>query len=107
MLGIIAHGGAVAGESLYWNPKTETLGRERLQALQLAKLRPQCEWAAGRSPWYRRRFEEEGFQPDHLRSLADLRRVPCLTRDDWMASQEVRPPYGEIPAIGGDGAIRV
>ena len=24
-----------------------------------------------------------------------------------MASQEVRPPYGEIPAIGGDGAIRV
>src|SRR5262249_50971965 len=37
-------GGAVATDSLYWNPKTETLARERLDALQLAKLKVQCEW---------------------------------------------------------------
>jgi phenylacetate-CoA ligase len=97
----------VAAESPYWNPKTETLSRERLEALQLAKLRYQCEWAAARSPWYRRRFAEEGFDPGQLRSVADIRRLPLLTRDDWMASQEAAPPYGEIPTIGGDGAIRV
>ena len=33
-----------AGE--YWNPKTETLGRDELNALQLHKLRRLCEWAA-------------------------------------------------------------
>ena len=55
--------GEVVGESPYWNPKTETLERERLAALQLAKLRRQCEWAVARSPWYRRRFAEEGFDP--------------------------------------------
>jgi hypothetical protein len=38
-----------AGE--YWNPKTETLGRDELAALQLAKLRRLCEWAAARSPF--------------------------------------------------------
>jgi phenylacetate-CoA ligase len=97
----------VAGDSPYWNPKTETLERERLEALQLAKLRVQCEWAAARSPWYRKRFVSVGFDPGSLRSLADLRRLPLLTRDEWMASQFDHPPYGEIPAIGGDGAIRV
>jgi phenylacetate-CoA ligase len=97
----------VAADSPYWNPKTETLAREQLEALQLAKLRYQCEWAAERSPWYRRRFHEEGFDPSRLRSVADIRQLPLLTRDDWMASQEAAPPYGEIPTIGGDGAIRV
>jgi len=103
-----ARGGVtVATDSPYWNPKTETLDRERLEVLQLAKLRRQCEWAAARSPWYQRRFASEGFGPAQLKSLDDLRRMPLLTRDDWMASQEARPPYGEIPVVGGEGAIRV
>jgi phenylacetate-CoA ligase len=97
----------VATDSPYWNPKTETLDRERIEALQLAKLRRQCEWAAARSPWYRRRFSEEAFDPIELRTLADIRGIPLLTRDDWMASQEAAPPYGEIPVIGGEGAIRI
>jgi phenylacetate-CoA ligase len=97
----------VAGDSPYWNPKTETLERDQLEALQLAKLRRQCEWAAARSPWYRRRFAAEGFDPESLRSLEDIRRVPLLTREEWMASQEERPPYGELPAIGPEHAIRV
>jgi phenylacetate-CoA ligase len=97
----------VAGDSPYWNPKTETLDRERLEMLQLAKLRYQCEWAGSRSPWYQRRFTEAGFSPEQLRSLDDLRRIPVLRREEWMGSQEVAPPYGEIPTVGGEGAIRV
>ncbi len=97
----------MAGESPYWNPKTETLGREQLRALQLAKLRYQCEWAAARSPWYRREFQAAGFDPSELRSLEDLRRLPLLTRDQWMASQDAAPPFGELPAIAPEGAIRV
>ena len=64
----------VATDSPYWNPKTETLDRGRIEALQLAKLRRQCEWAAARSPWYRRRFADVGFDPEGLSSLDDLRR---------------------------------
>jgi phenylacetate-CoA ligase len=97
----------LVGDSPYWNPKTETLDRERLEALQLAKLRIQCEWAYERSPWYRRRFDESGFAPEQLRSLSDLRRIPFLTRDEWMGSQFSRPPYGEVPTIDGAGAIRI
>jgi phenylacetate-CoA ligase len=97
----------VATDSPYWNPKIETLERERLDALRLAKLRYQCEWAASRSPWYGRRFSEAGFDPGSLSSLDDMRRIPVLTRDEWMESQAAAPPYGELPAIGAEGAIRV
>ena len=106
-VGYARAGVTVATDSPYWNPKTETLERERLVALQLTKLRRQCEWAAARSPWYQRRFVSEGFAPEQLRSLADLRRLPLLTRDEWMASQDAKPPYGEIPVIAGEAAIRI
>jgi phenylacetate-CoA ligase len=95
----------VSGESPYWNPKTETLARPELEALQLAKLRVQLRWAIERSPWYRRTLA--GVDADAIGSLADLRRLPLLTRDEWMASQAAAPPYGELPAIGAEGAIRI
>ena len=95
----------MAADSVYWNPKVETLERPQLEALQLAKLRRQVEWAAQRSPWYRRALA--GFDPAQLRSIADLRRLPMLTRQDWMASQAEHPPYGELPVVGGEGAIRI
>jgi phenylacetate-CoA ligase len=94
-------------ESPYWNPKTETLPRAELGALQLVKLRHLCEWAAARSPFYRRSFAAAGFRPDQLRTLDDLRRIPLLTRADWMASQAAAPPYGELPVIGPEAAIRL
>ena len=89
----------MAGDSPYWNPKTETLGRSQLEALQLAKLRVQVEWAAARSPWYRSRFASDGFDVSMLRSLDDLRRMPLLTRDEWMASQAV---FASVRRASGD-----
>ena len=48
MLGMLARH-QVTGASPYWNPKTETLAREQLESLQLAKLSRQVGWAAERS----------------------------------------------------------
>ncbi len=95
----------VSADTPYWNPKTETLDRSRLEALQLAKLRRQVDWAAQRSPWYRRTLA--GFDLDSLRSVSDVNRLPMLTRDEWMNSQFEHPPYGELSVIGAPGAIRV
>ncbi len=93
--------------SRYWNPKVETLDRPALDALQLAKLRAVCAWAEQRSPWYARTFAEAGVTVSSLRTLDDLRRLPLLTREQWMASQAEHPPYGELPAIRPEQAIRV
>lgn len=93
--------------SRYWNPKIETLDRPELESLQLAKLRAACAWAEERSPWYARTFADAGVTASSLRTLDDLRRLPLLTREQWMASQAEHPPYGRLPAIGPEQAIRV
>ncbi|MDQ1128726.1 phenylacetate--CoA ligase family protein [Microbacterium sp. SORGH_AS_0888] len=95
------------GRSPFWNPKTETLPREQLAALQLAKLRRTVEWAESRSPLYRRKYRAAGFSSEQLKSLDDYERIPFLTRDEWMANQAEFPPYGDIPVVGAPGAIRL
>ncbi len=72
--------------SPYWNPKNETLPREDLRALQLVKLQRMCAWAYEKSPFHRTRWEAAGFHPDQLKTLDDLRRIPFMTREEWMES---------------------
>lgn len=93
--------------SPFWNPKTETLPREQLRALQLAKLRRVAEWANARSPFYQRSFAAAGFSPEQLKSWDDIERIPFLTREEWMDSQSAHPPYGELPVAGPDVAVRL
>ncbi|HLZ63111.1 MAG TPA: phenylacetate--CoA ligase family protein [Ktedonosporobacter sp.] len=92
--------------SEYWNPKNETLPREELQTLQLHKLRRLCEWAYERTPFHRRRFDEAGFKPAHLKTLDDLRRIPFMTREAWMDSQVEHPLFGDLLATEQRNAIR-
>ncbi len=90
----------------YWNPKTETLPRPDLDRLKLHKLRGLCEWAQARSPFHRRKFEQAGFSPDQLNSLDDLRRIPIMTRDEWMANQAEKPLFGDLITGPRENAIR-
>src|SRR5215475_13263934 len=94
-------------DSPYWNEKTETLPRAELARLQAAKLRYLTAWAAARSPHYQRVFAETGFRPEDLRGPDDLRRIPFLTRQQWMDGQAAVPPYGELPVAGPAHAIRL
>ena len=71
--------------SEYWNPKNETMPREQLNQLQLAKLRRLCAFAYENVPFHRRKFDEAGFRPDQLETLDDIRRIPFMTREEWSA----------------------
>jgi phenylacetate-CoA ligase len=92
--------------SPYWNPKNETLPREDLRRLQLYKLQRLCEWANARSPFHARRFAAAGFHPDQLKTLDDIRRIPMMTREEWMESEQERPLFGDLPATDQANAIR-
>lgn len=94
------------GYSEYWNPKNETLPREQLQALQLAKLQRMTQWAYSRSPFHQRRFDAAGIHPDQIKTLDDLRRIPFMTREEWMESQVEQPLFGALPTTGQENAIR-
>jgi phenylacetate-CoA ligase len=90
----------------YWNPRTETLDRASLESLQLAKLRDLVTYTLENAPWQAARLREAGVTADALRSLDDVRRIPFLTRADWMATQEDAPPFGAVLAQDRDLAMR-
>jgi len=92
--------------SPYWNPKNETMAREDLHALQLHKLRRMVEWAYANSPFHRARFDAAGLTPEQIQTLDDLRRIPFMTREEWMAAIADQPLFGNLPTTGTTNAIR-
>ena len=93
-------------ETRYWNPRTETGGREALEALQLAKLQDLVAWTYESAPWQAAKLREAGVGPQDVRSLDDVRRIPFLTREEWMESQIGEPPFGAVLAQPREKAIR-
>ncbi len=93
-------------ESPYWNPRHETMPRGELEALQLRKLRHLLERAAATVPFHAARMAKAGVEPASIQSLEDLRRIPFLTRDEWMEGQQEQPPFGPMLAAPPEVAIR-
>jgi phenylacetate-CoA ligase len=93
-------------ETPYWNPRHETMPRADLSALQVVKLRALLEWSDAKVAWQSKRLRDAGVTADQIRSLDDLRRIPFMTRDEWMEGQIDDPPYGPNVAAPTDKAIR-
>jgi phenylacetate-CoA ligase len=93
-------------ESPYWNPHTETLARDRLDALRSRKLRDLLDWTFASAPWQASRLREAGVEPGSVQGLEDLHRIPFLTRAEWMSAQEDDPPYGPVLTRTPESAIR-
>ena len=82
------------------------MARDQIEALQARKLRKLVEWADARVPWQSKRLRQAGVTADSIKSLADLRRIPMMTRDEWMQGQLDQPPYGPILAANPEAAVR-
>ncbi|MDQ3954293.1 MAG: AMP-binding protein [Actinomycetota bacterium] len=93
-------------ESPYWNPRHETMAREEIDALQVRKLRNLLEWTDAQVPYHSKRLHDAGVTADSINSLGDLRRIPFMTREEWMQGQLDQPPYGPILAAPEESAIR-
>jgi phenylacetate-CoA ligase len=61
---------------------------ERLEELQLARLRALLAHARAHVPYYRDLFQSIGFEPDAVRAIADLAALPFLTKADIRANLE-------------------
>ena len=72
---------------------------------QLTRLKDRAE-AAYRVPFFRRRWDEAGFHPSHIRTLDDLWRAPSYTVDDIRRSIDDHMPYGDYQGVTPDMARR-
>ncbi|MAG30669.1 MAG: hypothetical protein CL908_07250 [Deltaproteobacteria bacterium] len=75
---------------------TET--RDQIESKQLARLQDRA-LRAYQVPFFRRRWDEAGFDPRSIVSLDDLGRVPFYTVDDIRKSIEAHPPLGDYQGV--------
>jgi phenylacetate-CoA ligase len=62
--------------------------RDRIEALQLQRLRTLLADVGAHVPYYQRVFRERGFEPARVHSLADLQRLPFLTKAEIRAASD-------------------
>jgi phenylacetate-CoA ligase len=67
---------------MLWNPEIETMPRERLQQIQLERMRLVLTAVYERVPFYRRQFDAAGVPPGEVRSLEDLAHIPFTHKSD-------------------------
>ncbi|MBE6952307.1 MAG: phenylacetate--CoA ligase [Ruminococcaceae bacterium] len=65
-----------------FQPQIETMPREELRALQLAKLKKQVEHAYNDVPFYKKQLDERGVRPEHIKTLKDVALLPLTTKEE-------------------------
>jgi len=86
----------------YWNVELETMPRESLEDLQLARLK-EIIGCALNTHHYSKQFEEIGISSsDDIRSLDDLKKIPFTVKDDLRQSY----PKGLL-AVPDEDVVRI
>jgi len=67
---------------MIWNEEFETLPREALEALQLKRLKATVERVYETVPFYKKKFDEMGVKPSHVKTLKDLQLLPFTVKND-------------------------
>ncbi len=79
-------------ESWIFQPEYECMRRDELTKLQEERLRKLVRYCYENSPFYRKRFKEAGLDPDDIKTLDDLHKIPFTTKDDMREAY----PYGML-----------
>ena len=80
----------------------ETLPREDLEKLQLARLKNLVDRVYHNVPFYRKKLDERGIAPGNIRSLADLSRLPFTEKQDLRNNY----PFG-LFAVPKENVVRI
>ena len=74
----------------YYQPEIETASQEQILAWQNERLVKQVQHVWDNVPYYRKKMEEKGLTPADIKGVADLHKLPFLTKDDLREAY----PYG-------------
>jgi len=66
----------------YWNPYIERMPIEDLHKLQEERLRSLVRYVHDHSRFYRQRFREAGVEPDDIKKLSDVTKLPFTSKRD-------------------------
>ena len=86
---------------MIWS-EIETLPREEMEKIQLERLKETVSRVYERVEPYRRKMDEAGIAPSDIKSLADLRRLPFVTKQDMRDNY----PFG-LFAVPKEELVRI
>ena len=75
----------------YWNPFAEQLSREKISKIQLKNLKKLLQHAQQNTPFYKERYTD--IQPKDIRSMADVKNLPLIDKEDLRTAQEDQSPF--------------
>jgi phenylacetate-CoA ligase len=75
-------------------PARDCLSHPELEQLQLSRLRQLLDAILPHNAFHARRIAQAGVEPREIHSLADLKRLPLVSKQDLLADQHDHPPYG-------------
>ena len=86
---------------MIWS-KEETLPREQIEKLQLERLQETVTRVYEKVPAYRKKMDDVGIQPQDIQTLADLAKLPFVTKQDMRDNY----PFG-LFAVDRDELVRI
>ena len=86
----------------YFQEAVETASRDEIAAIQSKKLAAAVKRVYENVPYYRKKMDDAGVAPADVRSLADLHKLPFLTKDDLREAY----PYGLL-AVPLSDCVRI
>ena len=96
------------------DPRIETASRDAIRQTQLERLQATVNRVYKHVRYYRQVFDANGVQPEDIRTLGDLTRIPFTTRADLLAHQpydmfavSLRDVLRLHPAAGAGGPVVV
>jgi len=75
---------------MIWNEEVECISRDEMRKLQLKRLKDVVKRAYENVPYYKKRFDEAGINPQDIKNLEDIQKIPLTTKDDLRAAY----PFG-------------
>lgn len=63
------------------------------------KLKAMVQTAYANVPAVKARFDAAGVRPDDIQKVADLARLPVLSKDEVVAGQQANPPFGGMLGV--------
>ncbi len=76
--------------SRYWNQECECISTDQLRSLQDERLKATVKYVYQEVPFYRHVFQEIGIEPDDIKAVDDLGKLPFTTKNDLRDNY----PYG-------------
>ncbi|MCX7658440.1 MAG: phenylacetate--CoA ligase [Oscillospiraceae bacterium] len=67
---------------MFFQKEIETMPRQKIEELQLERLKWLVKYCFDNVPFYNKRLSEAGVAPEKIKSLSDIKYIPYTTKDD-------------------------